>query len=191
MNMLLGVLLFLLQSGPRPVILTIGDSITAGYGVNPSLSYPAQLEQELSRRGYTYRVMNQSAPGRTTAQAAGLLTQALALQPAIVIIQVGGNDRGQGIPKDASIRNVRLMIERFKPGGARIFFAGGRVSYLDEAARQEGVEIIPLLEGVAGHPELLLSDGVHPTAEGHAIIVQNVLRALAPLLPNAPKGELK
>src|SRR5262252_3064153 len=166
----------------RPVILAIGDSMTAGYGVAADASYPAQLEQELKNRGYDYRVVNQGVTGSTTTQALSRLTRGLALQPEIVIIQLGGNDVSQGIPRSVARENVRLMIERFKPGGAKIFFAGGRFPYLDDLARELNVPVIPFLEGVGGHPDLLLKDGIHPTGEGYAIIVQNMLKVIEPVI---------
>jgi acyl-CoA thioesterase-1 len=164
------------------VILAIGDSMTAGYGVDRESAYPAQLERELKKRGFDYRVVNQGVTGSTTTQAMGRLTRALALQPEIVIIQLGGNDASQGIPRNVSRENVRLMIERFKPGGAKIFFAGGRFPYLDDLAKQLGVQVIPFLEGVSGHSELLLTDGMHPRSEGYAIVVQNIVKVLEPVI---------
>jgi acyl-CoA thioesterase I len=166
----------------RPVILAIGDSMTAGYGVASDSNYPAQLERELAKRGYDYRVVNHGVTGSTTTQARSRLTRGLALQPEIVIIQLGGNDGSQGIPRNVSRENIRLMIERFKPGGAKIFFAGGRFPYLDDLARELNVPVIPFLEGVAGHPELLIADGIHPTGEGYAIVVGNILKVLEPVI---------
>jgi len=156
--------------------------MTAGYGVAADMSYPAQLERELKRRGYDYRVVNQGVTGSTTTQALSRLTRALAIQPDIVIIQLGGNDISQGIPRNVSRENVRTIIQRFKPGGARIFFAGGRFPYLDELAKELNVPVIPFLDGVAGHPELVQADGAHPTADGYAIVIQNILRILDPVL---------
>ena len=184
MHLLVTILFLLLQSGSarQPVILAIGDSMTAGYGVAPELSYPAQLEKELNRRGYSYRVVNQGVTASTTTQALGQLARALATQPDIVIIELGGNDVSQGIPPNVSRENIRTMISRFKPGGAKIFLAGGRVSYLDDLAKELDVPVIPFLAGVAGHPDLLRNDGVHPTGEGYAIVVENVLKALEPVL---------
>src|SRR5262249_4665239 len=153
-------------------ILAIGDSMTAGYGVAADSSYPAQLERELKNRAYDYRVVNQGVTGSTTTQALSRLTRALAIQPDIVIIQLGGNDAAQGIPREVSRENVRTIIQRFKPGGARIFFAGGRFPYLDDLAKELDVPVIPFLDGVAGHPELLLPDHAHPTAAGYAIVVR-------------------
>src|SRR5262245_26233283 len=172
-------LMLVLQARPeRPSILAIGDSMTAGYGVAAELSYPAQLERELKNRGYDYRVVNQGVTGSTTTQALSRLNRGLAINPEIVIIQLGGNDVSQGIPRDVSRENVRTIIQRFKPGGARIFFAGGRLSYLDEVAKELNVPVIPFLEGVREHRELLLPDGAHPTGEGYAIVVQNILKAI-------------
>src|SRR5688572_8808511 len=172
-----------LQANPaRPVIVAIGDSMTAGYGVDQELSYPAQLEKELRKSGHDYRVVNQGVSGSTTTQALGRLSRAMSANPDIVIIQLGGNDRSQGIPQDVSRKNIRTMIEKFKPGGARIFFAGGRFPYLDELAREYGIPVIPFLEGVAGRRELLLGDGVHPNGEGYAIVVGNILKVLAPVV---------
>ena len=177
------VLILILQAAAhRPVILAIGDSMTAGYGVAAEAAYPAQLEKVLKNRGYDLRVVNQGVTGSTTTQALSRLNRALALQPDIVIIQLGGNDGSQGVPRNVSRENLRVMIERFKPGGAKIFFAGGRFAYLDDLARELGVPVIPFLEGVGGHPDLLLTDGIHPTGEGYAIVVQNILRVLEPVI---------
>ena len=132
----IAILLLVLQGSARqPTILAIGDSMTAGYGVPAESSYPAQLEQELKKRGFDYTVVNMGVTGSTTTQAMGRMTRAMALQPDIVIIQLGGNDAGQGIPRNVSRENLRIMIERFKPGGAQIFFAGGRFPHLDELAK--------------------------------------------------------
>jgi acyl-CoA thioesterase-1 len=182
MSVLLLLLALALQTSPRPpVILAIGDSMTAGYGVAAEDAYPAQLETELGKRGYNYRVVNYGVTGSTTTQALSRMTRALSLQAHIVIIQLGGNDVSQGIPRNVSRENLRIMIQRFKPGGARIFFAGGRFPYLDEVAKELDVPVIPFLDGVRER-ELLLADGVHPTREGYAVVIQNILRVVEPVL---------
>jgi acyl-CoA thioesterase-1 len=183
MAFILGLLVFSFQATVKPpVILAIGDSMTAGYGVAQELSYPAQLEKELNKRGYDYRVVNLGVSGSTTTQAMGRLNRGLAQSPEIVIIQLGGNDAAQGIPRSISLGNIRTMIERFKPGGARLFLAGGRFSYLDDLAREQGIPVIPFLDNVAGHAELLLNDGHHPTGEGYTVVVRNILKVLEPFL---------
>ena len=179
----IGLLLGLaLQIGAEPAIVALGDSMTAGYGVQPDSSYPAQLQRELTKRGYAFRVINLGVTGSTTLQAFSRMNRALAAQPEIVIVQLGGNDAGQGISRDISRETLRKIIARFKSGGARIFFAGGRFAYLDEVAREQGVEVIPFLDGVAGHRDLLLADGVHPNSDGYAIVVRNILDVIEPYL---------
>jgi acyl-CoA thioesterase-1 len=180
---LVALLILALQSNVhQPVIVALGDSMTAGYGVAPESSYPAQLERELHTRGFDYHVINLGVTGSTTTQALSRMTRALAAQPDIVIIQLGGNDVSQGIPKGVSRDNVRRMIERFKPGGTRVFLAGGRFPYLDDLAKELNVPVIPFLENVQGHRELFISDGVHPTGEGYAIVVRNILQVIAPFV---------
>jgi acyl-CoA thioesterase-1 len=183
MPLLIAILTLMLQANARqPVIVAIGDSMTAGYGVAPELSYPAQLEKALNRRGYPFRVLNQGVTASTSTQILGRLTRALAANPDIVIIQLGGNDISQGIPQNVSRENLRTIINRFKPGGARLFLAGGRFPYLDDLARELNVPVIPFFQGVAGQRDLLIEDGVHPSGEGYAVIVENILKVLEPVV---------
>lgn len=175
--------LVLTQASPRvQVIVAIGDSMTAGYGVDHESSYPAQLERELNKRGYASRVLNQGVTASTTAQALGRLSRAMASNPDIVIIQLGGNDGSQGISPSVSRDNVQRIIQRFKPGGAQIVLAGGRFSYIDELAKSENIPVIPFLEGVAGNRALLLDDGIHPNAQGYTVVTANILKVLEPLI---------
>ena len=183
LTLLFGAFFFYAQANSAPtVIVAIGDSMTAGYGVDVESSYPAQLEKELNRSGKVYRVVNLGVTGSTTGQAMGRLSRAMAADPDMVIIQLGGNDAAQGIPQTVTRDNIRRIIERFKPGGARVFLAGGRFSYLDEVARAENIPVIPFLEGVAGNRELLLDDGTHPNAAGYAVVVKNILKVLNPFI---------
>jgi acyl-CoA thioesterase-1 len=179
------VLLFS-QSESRPVVLAFGDSITAGFGVSAESSYPSQLQRELDKRGYAYRVVNQGVSGATTVEGLGRLQRALALQPEIVIIELGGNDVEYRIPANVTRENLRKMIQRFRAGGTTVFLAGrgGETGTLQaELAKEEHVGFIgAFLEGVAGHRELLLNDGRHPTGDGYAIVVQNVLKTIEPVI---------
>jgi acyl-CoA thioesterase-1 len=183
MSLLFTIFALMLQSGARPpVIVAIGDSMTAGYNVAPELSYPARLEKELNRLGYPYRVVNQGVTASTSTQALGRVTRALAVNPDIVIIQLGGNDVSQGISQNVSRENIRAIVNRFKPGGAQIFFAGDRFSYLDDLAKELHIPVIPFLNGVAGQRTLLLDDGIHPNGDGYAVVVANILKVLVPTL---------
>jgi acyl-CoA thioesterase-1 len=171
-----------LYAADRPVLLAMGDSLTAGFGVPSELSYPSQLQTALDARGYSYRVVNQGVSGSTTVAALGRMSRALALQPEIVILQFGGNDSQYAIPKNVTVDNLRKMTARFKSGGTRVFLAGRNPALFEDLAREEHLQIIPFLDGVAGHPELMISDGVHPTGDGYAIVVENVLRVIEPVI---------
>jgi len=182
MTLILTLLALLLAQSEKPVILAVGDSMTAGFGVEPTQSYPAQLERELTRLGFDYRVVNHGVTASSSIQILSSLNRGLIFSPEIVIIQGGGNDRSAGISEEVSRQTLRRMITRLKPGHSRVFFAGGRFGSLDETAKAEGVPVIPFLDNVAGHPELLISDGRHPNAAGYAVVVQNVLKVLEPVL---------
>ena len=183
-----------LQAEPdRPVILAVGESTTAGYGVPRDLSYPAQLQKALDARGFRYRVVNQGVSGSTTAAALTRLTRGMGLLPKIVIIALGGNDGGSRVPIAATRANLAKLISMYKRVGAEVFVAdrnlpggNGFVAELDR--EHHAVLMPPLLTGVSGHPELLLGDGSHPNAEGYTIIVGNILPILEPYLVRTTAG---
>src|SRR5262245_14274057 len=137
--LVLAILFTVLQAAPRPVILAFGDSVTAGFGVSPELSYPSQLQRELDKRGYSYRVVPQGVSGATTVEGLGRLQRALTLQPVIVILELGGNDVEYRIPPDVTRENLRKMIQRFKSGGTQVFLAGrgGETGRLQEDLAKE------------------------------------------------------
>lgn len=174
----------------RPVILAVGESTTAGYGVPGDLSYPAQLQRELDARGYRYRVVNHGVSGSTTFQALTRLDRGLALGPKIVLIALGGNDGASRVRPEATRANLTKMISLFKRTGAEVFLADrnlrGAEGLFAELAKEQGAVLMPpLTTGVAGHPELLIGDQTHPNAEGYAIIVGNLLKVLEPSLKHA------
>ena len=183
-----------LQAEPdRPVILAVGESTTAGYGVPRELSYPAQLQKALDERGFRYRVVNQGVSGSTTAAALTRLTRGMGLLPKIVIIALGGNDGGSRVPIAATRANLAKLISMYKRVGAEVFVAdrnlpGGNGFVAELAREHHAVLMPPLLTGVSGHPELLLGDGSHPNAEGYTIIVGNILQILEPYLVRATAG---
>jgi acyl-CoA thioesterase-1 len=171
----------------RPVILAFGDSITAGFGVDATHSYPAQLQKELDAKGYAYRVVNQGVSGNSTIGGLGRLTRALTLQPHIVILQFGGNDPGAGISPEATLENLRKMIARFTAGGTRVVVASRGASF-NNLAQPGKVDVLNLLEGLRDKPGMFQSDGTHPTAEGYTLVVRNLLAVLEPILRNQPTG---
>jgi acyl-CoA thioesterase I len=184
------------QAADRPVILAVGESTTAGYGVPRELSYPGQLQTELDRRGYRYRVVNQGVSGSTTQDALTRLSRGMGLLPKIVIIALGGNDSGGRFPIARTRANMDRLISMYKRGGATVVVANRNLPGDDGrdattifavlAAQHGAVLMPPLLTGVDGHAELLIEDGRHPNADGYAIVVRNILTVLEPLLKEAP-----
>lgn len=179
-----------------PVIVCFGDSLTAGYGAPGGQSYPDFLQQELVDRGYEYRVVNEGVSGDTTAVALQRIDFALADDPQIVVLALGGNDGLRGLPADAMEANLLEMVERFQAAGAEVVLAGmtlppnfgpeyirGFEAAFPNVAKQTGAKLIPfLLEGVAAERELNQEDGIHPTAEGNRIVAKTVADFLESLL---------
>lgn len=195
-----------------PVILAFGDSLTNGYEVEDAMSYPSQLQDRLDALGYRYRVVNHGNDGDTTAQGVARLPDALALEPAIVILEFGGNDGLQGRSLDAARDNLAVMIEAFQAIDSRVILAGLTLprnygpDYIAafenmyvELAERHDVDRIPFfLEGLvdlealdAGEATLedslryMQPDGTHPTAEGYTIVADTVFNAIEGYL-NAP-----
>jgi acyl-CoA thioesterase-1 len=180
----------------RPVIVAFGDSLTAGLGVPPGKSYPDDLQRLLDTAGYQYHIVNLGVSGDTTTDGIQRLPDVLATKPVIVILEFGGNDGLRGLPVSTSRANQIVMIQSLQQAGIRILLAGMSLPrnygsdyiqsferiYVD-LARQFHLALIPfLLEGVGGHPDLTQSDGIHPTAQGCAIVASNVMKYLTPLL---------
>lgn len=180
----------------RPVIVAFGDSLSAGFGADPGKSYPDFLQQELDRAGYHYRVVNAGVSGDTTTDGLARITEALAYKPAIVILEFGGNDGLRGLPISTTRANLEQMIVGLKNAGIRVVLAGMTLppnygpdyirpfqAVYSELAAKHKLPFIPfLLEGVGGHAELMQQDGLHPTAQGNAIVARNVMKLLKPLL---------
>jgi acyl-CoA thioesterase-1 len=179
-----------------PVILAFGDSLTAGYGLDPSQSYPAQLQALLDGRHLRYRVVNQGISGDTSSEGLDRVAQALAVHPRVVILELGANDGLRGLPLTETKKNLQELIRRFQGAGARVILAGmtlprnygpGYVASFEaiyrDLARERRVKLIPfLLEGVALRPNLMQGDQLHPNAAGARQVAETVLRALLPLL---------
>ncbi|HXV86938.1 MAG TPA: arylesterase [Gemmatimonadales bacterium] len=182
----------------RPIVLFLGTSLTAGLGVSPEEAYPALIERRVDSAGYAYRVVNAGVSGET---AAGGLRRAewLLRQPiGVLVLELGANDALRGQDLEETRRSLQEIVRRTRAAhpGASIIIAGmqappnmGR-SYTDafrrifpELAQANDAHLIPfLLEGVGGVEELNQPDGIHPTAEGHRLLADNVWRVLAPVL---------
>jgi acyl-CoA thioesterase-1 len=178
------------------VIVALGDSLTAGYGIAQEAAWPALLESRLKAEGYGYRVVNAGVSGDTTAGGLRRVDWVLRARPEIVIVALGANDGLRGQSVAAMRSNLAAVVERLKASDARVLLAGMRVppnygadyarqfaQAFPDVARQAGVSLVPfLLDGVAANPRLNQPDGIHPTAEGHRVIAQHLWPYLVPLL---------
>ncbi|OLD40033.1 MAG: arylesterase [Candidatus Rokubacteria bacterium 13_1_40CM_2_68_8] len=178
------------------VIVALGDSLTAGWGVAPDEAYPARLEMRLRREGYTYRVINAGVSGDTTAGGLRRVDWVLHASPAIVIVALGANDGLRGQSPHAMRANLEAIVRRLQAAGARVLLAGMRVppnygaeyttqfqAVFPAVARSAKVALMPfLLDGVAADPRLNQPDGIHPTAAGHQVIADRLWPYLRPLL---------
>lgn len=205
---LLAALLFTASLTPRaadapaPVrLLVLGDSLAAGFGVDPEEAYPAQLEQMARAAGLPVTVVNGGVSGDTTAGGLRRLNWLLRQPPDVLLVALGGNDGLRGLPPGATRSNLLAIVAaaRARAPGLRVVLAGMQMppnlgdDYTREfrelfptVAREAGVALVPhLLEGVGGRPEMNLPDGIHPTPAGHAVIASNVWPVLEPELRRA------
>lgn len=178
------------------MIVAFGDSLTAGFNVDPGESYPDYLQQLLEARGYRYRVVNAGIGGDTTGGGLDRVDSIIAMRPAMVILELGGNDGLRGLPLEHTRANLEAILEKLAASGAVTVLAGMTLppnygpEYIAafekiyrDLARRRRLPFIPfLLEGVAGRPELMQRDGIHPTAEGNRRVAEVVFQAIEPLL---------
>jgi acyl-CoA thioesterase-1 len=180
----------------RPRIVAFGDSLTAGLGLGADDSYPAQLQDQLDKLKYHYRVINAGVSGDTTAGGLRRVPWVLNSKPEIVILELGGNDGLRGLSLDQTRNNLEQIIQRLHRAGTKVVLAGmklppnygkdytaGFEALYAALARKYQLPLIPFfLEGVAASTTLNQADGIHPTKEGYTIIVEQILKTLRPLL---------
>lgn len=187
------------------VILVLGNSLAAGYGLDEEEAFPALLQDRIDSLGLPYRVVNAGLSGATTAGGLRRLDWFLKQPVDILVIELGGNDGLRGTPLDETRRNLQAIIDRARDAypGVRIVLAGMQIppnlghayttafrELYPELAEANDVALIPfLMEGVGGNPALMQEDGLHPTAEGQRIMAANVWAVLSPLLETAPLPE--
>jgi acyl-CoA thioesterase-1 len=181
------------------LVLALGDSLTAGYGLAADQAFPAKLQAALRNRGLAVRVINAGVSGDTSAGGRARLNWSLADKPAAAIIELGANDAMRGLDPDATRGNLDAIIAELKKRGIAVLLAGMlappnlgpayearfNAIYPDLAAKH-GVLFYPFfLDGVAAVPELNQTDGIHPTAAGVDIIVEGLLPLARELLEAA------
>jgi acyl-CoA thioesterase-1 len=171
-----------------PLVVFLGDSLTAGLGLDEDQAYPALLDRELRQAGVPARVINAGVSGDTTAGGLARLGWLLGQHPALIVVGLGANDGLRGLPLTEVEANLRQIIQRSRAAGARVLLLGMRLPpnygpYADQftalypkLARELDVPLVPfLLDKVGGIRSLNQADGIHPTAEGQEIVAKNVL----------------
>lgn len=199
MTVFIGYFSFVYAMAAEPkTMVFIGDSLTAGYGLDPDDAYPALVQKKIAGAGLSWRVVNAGLSGDTTAGGLRRLDWIMRQKTDLVIIELGANDGLRGIAPELTQANLKKIIERIRnrAPGTVIVLAGMQVptnlgpehtkrfaAIYPALAKECGVALIPfLLEGVGGHPELNQGDGIHPTAEGQAILAGNVWSIVEPLI---------
>ena len=184
------------EEGERPRVVALGDSLTAGYGLVETESYPALLQARIDAEGYEFEVVNAGVSGDTSAGGLRRMDWALDGQVRVLIVALGGNDALRGLSIAELGQNLTKIIEKARERNVAVILAGMeappnfgpeytiafRQVYRD-VARQQRVLLIPfLLEGVAGQTGLNQPDGIHPNAQGTRIVADTVWSVLRPVL---------
>lgn len=173
---------------PQNIIVCMGDSLTAGYGLDEAQAYPALLEARLRETGFRYQVINAGVSGETSSGALSRLDWMLTLEPDIVILETGANDGLRGVDPALTRRNIETIVAKLQAKNIVVVLAGMQMvrnlgpeftrsfgAIYPEIARASGLILIPFfLEGVAGRSDLNQADGIHPTADGYRIIVDHI-----------------
>lgn len=183
---------------PFMTILFYGNSLTTGFGIDPDSAYPQLIQGKIDRLEWPFTVINGGVGGETSAGGLSRIDWVLQNRMDVFILELGGNDGLRGVDPRATRRNLKAIIRRVKARypGTKIILAGMQAppnlgpsftsafkAIYPELAESEDVFLIPfILEGVGGIEELNLPDGIHPTAEGHAIMAENVWKILEPVL---------
>lgn len=171
-------------------IVFFGNSLTAGYGLEPAQAFPNLIQQKLDSLNLPYKVVNAGVSGETSAGGASRVDWILKQPVDVFVLELGANDGLRGIPVAETKKNLQSIIDKVKAKypQAKIVLAGMQVppnmgrdfaaefqQMFPELAQKNNAALIPfLLEGVGGEAHLNLEDGIHPTAEGHQILAQNV-----------------
>ncbi len=180
----------------RPLVVFLGDSLTAGLGLDEQQAYPARVAELLRAEGTPVRVVNAGVSGDTTAGGLRRLDWLLRQEPDVLVVGLGANDGLRALAPEATEDNLRQIITRARSAGTRVLLAGmqvppnygpdfatGFAEIFPRLAEELQVPLIPfLLEGVAAVPELNQADGIHPNVAGQRRVAEGVLPHLRPLV---------
>lgn len=185
------------NSSGQATLLILGDSLSASFGIEQSQGWVSLLSRKLDNHQYRMRVVNASISGETTQGGLQRLPTLLEKhKPAMVIIELGGNDGLRGLNLSMIESNLREIIKLLKRDTAKIVLTGIRLppnygqvytekfyQVFQNLARQENVPLVPfIMEGVATDNSLMQADGIHPTAEAQPVLLENMWKVIEPLL---------
>lgn len=182
----------------KKTILFFGNSLTAGYGLDPSEAFPALIQQKIDSLGLNYKVVNAGVSGETTSGGNSRIDWILKQPVDVFVLELGANDGLRGIPVVETRKNLQSIINKVKTKypNAKLVLAGMQIPpnmgqqyasqfqrIYPELAQENNMALINfLLQGVGGEAKLNLEDGIHPTPEGHQIVAMNVWQTLKPIL---------
>jgi acyl-CoA thioesterase-1 len=183
----------------RPRIVFLGDSLTAGYGLEQSQAVPAVIQARLKNEGYPFEVVNAGVSGDTSAGGLSRLEWSLSGDVRILVLELGANDGLRGLPVASMRGNLAEIITRAQARGIAVLLVGMEAlpnygaSYTSEfratfpaLAKAHKTALMPFyLDGIAGKPELNIADGMHPNPAGAVIVANNLWRTLEPMLKPA------
>ena len=179
------------------IILIVGDSLSAAYGIPVEQGWVALLQERLDSRDYPYRIINASISGDTTANARARLSQALAShEPDVVLLELGGNDGLRGLSLAAMKSNLAAMISSVQETGAQLLLIGVQLppnygprytekfqAVYRELAAEHDLALLPsLVDGIGTEQNLMQQDGIHPNVTAQPLIRDHVWEAMLPLL---------
>lgn len=185
------------QSATAGTLLIVGDSISAGFGLDTRLGWVTLLQQRLRDEGFDDKVVNASISGDTSAGGQARLAALLAEhKPEVVVLELGGNDGLRGQSPQQLQQNLASMIDRSRAAGAKVLLLGMRLppnygvryttafaQVYETLASEKQVPLVPFfLEGVGGVPELMQADGIHPAQGAQGQLLENAWPAIKPLL---------
>jgi acyl-CoA thioesterase-1 len=187
----------LAQSATAGTVLIVGDSISAGFGLDTRYGWASLLQTRLRQEGFDDKVVNASISGDTSAGGQARLPALLAAQkPAVVVLELGGNDGLRGQPPAQLRQNLASMVDQSRQAGAKVLLLGMQLppnygvryttafaKVYEELAKDKQVALVPFfLEGVGGVPELMQADGIHPAQGAQQRLLENAWPVLKPLL---------
>jgi acyl-CoA thioesterase I len=192
-----------LESDTRPRIVCFGDSLTAGYGTDPGQAYPDFLQADLDRKGYSYRVVNAGVSGNTTKDGVERVDRVIAMKPALVVVEFGGNDGLRGLRIADTRANLDKIVSTLVASGTQVVLAGITLppdygpDYIRQfnetyelVAKKYRIPMIPfVLKGVFGVDGMMQPDRTHATGAGNKVVAENVFGLIQPVLKKQPSSQ--